>query len=101
MKVKFLFFCFSFWIVSYSFSQEVLFLNPLFTEESAILAPAAEGKWIFPDINMTISIQKAGDNFYLLSYGSEKNPSTFEAVFVRINNEYFMDMSGAFPHRYH
>ena len=43
---------------------------------------------------MTVSFQKAGDNFYLLKYGSETNISTFEAVFVKIKDEIYLDLSG-------
>ena len=94
MKIKFILFIFSFSIVSTSFSQKVLQLNSLFTDQTAILVPQAEGDWSIKDFDMNVSIHKAGDNFYSLKYGSEKKPSTFEAAFVKINDEYFMDISG-------
>jgi hypothetical protein len=95
MKIKFILFVFSFCIVSTSFSQKVLLLNSLFTDQDAVLLPQAEGEWSIKDFgDMAVSIQKAGDNFYFLKYGSKKNPSTFEAAFVKINDEYFMDISG-------
>lgn len=97
MKIKFIFFIFSFCIVSTSFSQKVLLLHPLFTDQDAVLVPQAEGDWSIKDFDMTISIQKAGDNFYFLKYGDEKNQSQFEAAFVKINDKYFMDISGIMP----
>ena len=94
MKIKFALFIFSFWIVSTSFSQKILLLNPLFTDRDAVLVPQVEGEWNIKDFDLTVSIHKAGDNFYFLKYGIEKNPSSFEAGFVKINDEYFMDISG-------
>ena len=97
MKIKFIFFIFLFCIVSTSFSQKVLLLNSLFTDQDAVLVPQVEGEWSIKDFDITVSIHKAGDNFYFLKYGSEKNPSTFEAVFIKIVNEYFMDIVGIMP----
>jgi hypothetical protein len=97
MKIKFTVFIFSFCIVSTLFSQKVLLLNSLFTEHDAVLVPQMEGDWNIIDFDMTVSIHKVGDNFYFLKYGSEKKLSTFEAAFVKINNEYFMDISGIMP----
>lgn len=94
MKIKFFLFICSFCILSTAYSQKVLSLYPLFTEKDAILIPQLEGEWSLIDFDMTISFQKAGDNFYLLKYGSEINPSTFEAVFVKIKDEIFLDLSG-------
>src|SRR5680860_35532 len=97
MKIKiFLFIC-SFCILSTAYSQYVLSLYPLFTEQDALLVPQIEGDWSIPDFGMMISFQKAGDNFYLLKYGSETNLSIFEAVFVKINNELFLDLNGSLP----
>ncbi len=94
MKIKiFLFIC-SFCILSTAYSQKVLSLHPLFIEQDAVLIPEIEGLWSIPDFDMTVSFQKAGDNFYLLKYGSETNPSEFEAVFVMIKDEIYLDLSG-------
>ena len=71
MKVKFIIFICSFCILSSAYSQKVLSLHPLFTEQDAVLIPEIEGLWSIQDFDMTISFQKAGDNFYLLKYGSE------------------------------
>ena len=92
-KILLLFIC-SFCILSTTYSQKVLSLHPLFTEQDAVLIPGIEGLWIIPDFGMTVSFQKAGDNFYLLKYGSETNASTFEAVFVQIKDEFYLDLNG-------
>lgn len=97
MKIKLIFFVFSFCIVSTTFSQKVLLFNSLFTDQDAVLVPQVEGDWRFKDFDMTVSIHKGGDNFYFLKYGNEKNPSTFEAAFLKINDDYFMDLSGIIP----
>ncbi len=94
MKIKFLLFICSFCILSSAYSQKVLSLHPLFTEQDAVLIPEIEGLWSVPFFDMTVSIQKAGDNFYILKYGSETNPSTFEAVFVKIKDELYLDLNG-------
>jgi len=94
MKIKFLLCICSFCILSTAYSQKVLSLHPLFTEQDAVLIPNLEGKWSIPDFDMTVSFLKAGDNFYVLKYGSETNPSTFEAVFVKIKNELYLDLNG-------
>jgi hypothetical protein len=94
MKGKFILFIFSFCIVPSAFSQQVLSLHALFREQDAILIPQAEGTWSIKGFDEALSIKKAGDNFYILSYGSEENTSTFEAVFVKIKDELFLDLSG-------
>lgn len=94
MKIKFFLFICSFSILSTAYSQKVVSLHPLFTEQDAVLIPEIEGIWSIPNFDMTVSFQKAGDNFYLLKYGSETNPSIFEAVFVKIKNELYLDLNG-------
>ena len=94
MKIKIFIFIYSFCILSTAYSQKVLSLHPLFTEQDAVLIPEIEGSWSIPDFDMSVSFQKAGDNFYLLKYGSETNASTFEAVFVKIKDEIYLDLSG-------
>ncbi|WP_345274907.1 hypothetical protein [Litoribaculum gwangyangense] len=98
MNIKFLLCICLFCIFSIAYSQKVLSLHPLFTEKDAVLIPNLEGKWNIPAFNMTISFLKKGDNFYILKYGSEKNPSTFEAVFVKIKNELYLDLNGVMSH---
>ncbi|MEB2784951.1 hypothetical protein [Algoriphagus persicinus] len=94
MKIKFFLFICSFCVVSAAYAQKVLSLHSLFAEQDAMLIPSIEGLWSVPFFDMTVSFQKAGDNFYLLKYGSETNPSTFEAVFVKIKNELYLDING-------
>lgn len=94
MKINFFLFICSFCILSTAYSQKVLSLHPLFTEQDAVLIPGIEGLWSIPYFDMMVSFQKAGDNFYLMKYGSEANPSTFEAVFVKIKNELYLDLNG-------
>ena len=93
-KVIFIVFISSFFILSTAYSQKVLSLHPLFTEQDAVLIPEIEGSWSIPAFDMSVSIQKVGDNFYLLKYGNEINASTFEAVFLKINDEMYLDLSG-------
>jgi hypothetical protein len=97
MKIKIFLFIYSFFILSTIHSQKVLSLYPIFAEQDAVLIPEIEGLWSVLDFNMTISFQKSGDNFYLLKYGSETNPSIFEAVFIKIKDEIFLDLSGTLP----
>jgi len=94
MKFKSILFICSFCLFTNAYSQKVLSLHPIFTEQTAVLIPEIEGLWNIPDFNMTVSFEKAGDNFYLLKYGSETNVSTFEAVFVKIKDEMYLDLSG-------
>lgn len=94
MKIKFILFVFCFCILSSAFPQKILSLNSLFTEQDAVLVPEIEGLWVIPDFDITVSINKVGDNFHLLKYGSEKNASAFEAAFAKIKDEIFLDLSG-------
>lgn len=87
----------SFCILSSAYSQKVISLHPLFTEQDAILIPEIEGLWSIPVFDMTISFQKAGDNFYLLKYGNDSNASIFEAVFVKIKDQIYLDLNGIMP----
>lgn len=87
----------SFCILSSAYSQKVLSLHPLFTEQDAILMPEIEGLWSIPVFDMTITFQKAGDNFYLLKYGADSNASIFEAVLVKIKDQIYLDLNGIMP----
>lgn len=97
MKIKFILFIFCFCILAHAYSQKVLSLTALFTEQDAVLVPGMEGSWLITDFDMPVLINKAGDNFYLLKYGSKKKESTCEAVFVKIKDEIFLDLSGTIP----
>lgn len=72
-------------------AQTVLALNPLYTEQQALLLPQAESRWAF-DENDTVVIQKTGDNFYRLQYGKANNPSPYEAVFFSLGNTTLLDL---------
>jgi len=93
MKIEFFFFICSFYIPYPAYSQKVLSLYPLFTEQDAILIPQLEGDWSLKDFDMTVSFQKAGDNFYLMKYVSETNASSFEALVLKIKDEIYLDHS--------
>ena len=97
MKIKFTFFIFLFFTAFASFSQKVVTLNALFTNDDAVLVPQAEGEWSIKGFDFPVSVHKAGDNFYTLKYGSSKNQSVFEAVFIKSNKEYFMDLRAILP----
>ena len=73
-------------------AQNVVSLHPLFDEQSAILIPFVEGTWKPVDFNIEITIQKPGDNFYILKYSDGQDTSIFEVVFVNIKEHIFMDM---------
>ncbi len=97
MKIRCIIFIFSFFIVSNSFSQNVILLNPFFTEKNAVLLPQIEGDWNITDLDVTVSIHKSGDNFYSLKYGNEKQPSTFEVAFVKTSGALLMDLCPVIP----
>ncbi len=94
MKTKFILFIFCFYILSSAYSQKVISLNSLFTEQDAILMPEIEGLWKITDLDLTISFQKAGDNFYHFKYHDKNSASKFEAVLVKIKGELFLDLRG-------
>jgi hypothetical protein len=80
-----------------AYTQKVLSLNPLFTEQNTVLVPDLEGYWTFPALNWTISLKKAGDNFYHLNFDIDKSTPEFEAVFVKLNDAIFLDLKGILP----
>jgi len=77
-------------------SQTVLSLNPLFTEQDALLVPQAESRWALGEDD-TVVIKKTGDNFYLLKYGKANDPSQYEAVFISVGNSTFLDLVPKIP----
>lgn len=97
MKIKFILSIFCFCILSSVFPQKISSINSLFTEQDAVLVPGVEGLWAIPDFDMTVSIKKAGDNFYQLNYGGKESLSTFEAVFLKMKNELFLDLCATLP----
>jgi hypothetical protein len=64
----------------------------LFTEQDALLMPKTENTWSNSDYDLSVTIKRIGDNFYLLQYGNGNNPSRYEAVFVSIENTIFLDL---------
>jgi hypothetical protein len=73
--------------------QEVRTLHPIFFERDAVLMPAAEGDWVLPSPESeTVSIRKAGDNFYHLRYAAGGVSSLFEAGFIRVGNMPVLDL---------
>lgn len=97
MKTKLILFIFCFCSLSSAYSQKIISLNPLFTEQDAVLMPEIEGFWKMLISDLTISFQKAGDNFYHLKYRDVNSVSEFEAVIVEIQDELFLDISGIMP----
>lgn len=97
MKIKFILSVFCSCLLSSAFSQKIASLNSLFTEQDAVLVPGIEGLWRIPDFDMPVSINRGGDNFYLLDYGGSKNLSSFEAVFVNVKDDLFLDLCAILP----
>ncbi|MEN8118164.1 MAG: hypothetical protein ABFS16_14360 [Bacteroidota bacterium] len=97
MKTLVVLFIFCFCILLSANSQKVISLHPMFAEQDAVLVPAIEGFWELPTFDLTISFQKAGDNFYSLTYNDGNSMSEFEAVIVKIEDELFLDLSGIMP----
>ena len=79
-------------------AQDVLSLYPLFTERDAVLKPSLEGIWAIELFGGdTLSIQKAGDNFYHLRYVSGREPSSFEGGLVHVGNDLLLDLYPVVP----
>jgi hypothetical protein len=78
-------------------AQQVLSVNPLYTEQAAILLPETERTWKNPDYNLSITIKQTGDNFYLLRYKSSTDLSQYEGVFVSFGNTIFLDLVPMVP----
>jgi hypothetical protein len=77
-----------------AFTQKVLSLHPLFSEQDAILVPQISGSWNSKDFHgYSLTISKAGDNFYFLNSVDANKPSFFEAVIVRLGNDFLLDIS--------
>lgn len=75
-----------------AYTQKVLALYPIFTEDQALLLPGLEGRWllniVYPD---TLSISRAGDNFYRISLHSEPQ-TAYEGVVTKIGASYFLEL---------
>ena len=73
-------------------AQNVISLRPLFDEQKAVLIPSVEGMWRPIDFDMKVTIEKPGDNFYIMKYNDDNDSSVFEVVFVNIGDHIYMDM---------
>ncbi len=78
-------------------AQKVFSLNPLFTEQDAVLIPKIEGSWTMPVFDWTMSLKKAGDNFYHFFDDIDDPTYGHEAAFVNINSKLLIDLSGILP----
>jgi len=78
-------------LFSLSEAQEVMSLNPLFTEKDVVVEPAIEGAWYDKSDN-TIVFSRAGDNFYHLVFTFAGNPTGYEAVLIRIAGRLILDI---------
>jgi len=72
-------------------AQEVMSLNPLFTEKDVVVKPAIEGTWYDKSGN-TIVFSRAGDNFYHLVITFTGNPTGYEAVLIRVAGRLILDI---------
>lgn len=90
MKIKFILFVFCFCILSSAFPQKILSLNSLFTEQDAVLVPEIEGLWVIPDFDITVSINKVGDNFHLLKYVVKKMHPLLKQHLQKSRTKYFL-----------
>jgi hypothetical protein len=74
-------------------AQEVLSLNPIFSERDAVLIPEFEGDWVLQSYERdTVSVQRTGDNFYHFRYVSDGESSVFEAGLVQSGNVLLLDL---------
>ena len=79
-------------------AQEVLSLNPIFSERDAVLIPEFEGDWVLRSYERdTVSIQKTGDNFYHFRYVSDGESSVFEAGLVQLGSVLLLDLYPLVP----
>ena len=78
--------------------QDILALQPAYTEPSAVLVPMIEGRWLIDSSTQeVISFRKAGDNFYFLELEEEGRTSRFEGVFMNIGKDLILDIFPVVP----
>jgi len=78
-------------------AQDIRTLYPVYSECGAVLMPAAEGVWVAHIFEKeTISISRAGDNFYHVRY-SPAEASLFEAVFTRVGDVTLLELYPVIP----
>src|SRR6476661_4308179 len=80
-----------------SHAQQLLSVNPLYTEQAALLLPETERTWNNPDYNLSVTVKQTGDNFYLFKYKSSADVSQYEGVFVSFVNTIFLDLVPIVP----
>jgi len=97
VKIIYIICTFCFCSFSSAYSQKVISLNSLFTEQDAVLIPEIEGYWTVPVFDWIMSLKKTGDNFYQFIDDVETSAPKFEAVFIEIKGELFLDLRGVFP----
>lgn len=73
--------------------QEVITLNPVFSEKQITLFDEITGSWEIELFGMdTLTFKKSGDNFYHLIISSISESPLFEAVFTPIANHWILDL---------
>ncbi len=82
---------------NYAQSQQVLSLNPLFTEQTAMLIPEIENGYSSRDDNFSVTLKQLGDNFYMLQQGNATNAIQYEATFVFVADTIFLDLVPKLP----
>lgn len=82
---------------SFTNAQRVFSFHPLFTEQDAELKPEIEGIWTMPVFDWTMSLKKAGDNYY--HFIDDLNNPTYihEAAFIKLKGELLFDLRGVLP----
>lgn len=78
-------------------SQQLLSLHPLFTEQTAMLMSGIENEWVSRNDNLSLTIQRQGDNFYRLTYDSAANGTQYEAGVVSLGVRTFLDLVPKIP----
>ena len=78
-------------------AQNVVMLNPLFTEQDAVLIPEIEGHWTMPVFDWTMSLKRTGDNFYQFMDDLDNPTYDYEAALTKIKGELLIDLRGIFP----
>jgi hypothetical protein len=82
--------------------QNLLTLQPIFTEADAVIEDQFEGCWRYDFFGTgTLSIQRIGDNFYHLNIPYKSASSQFEAVLTRVGNLLLLDLFPLIPETIH
>ena len=97
IKILSLIYALCFFGFSFTKAQKVFSLNPIFTEQDAVLTPEIEGIWTMPVFGWAMSLKKAGDNFYHLIDNVDDPSYKHEAGFVKIESEILINIRGVLP----